>query len=143
MVRMLFLCGLILAATNAIADDKKDVPKELVPFQGTWVVTKLEEGGKEPATDYPKAKFTFTGDKFTIKVGMEKPEEGTITVDPKKDPAEIDITGGPKKEKTLMIYKFDKDGKLLLSYLSKQKSTRPKKFGEPESIQIFLEKVKE
>jgi hypothetical protein len=42
-----------------------------------------------------------------------------------------------------MIYKFDKDGKLLLSYLSKQKSTRPKKFGEPESIQIFLEKVKE
>jgi uncharacterized protein (TIGR03067 family) len=143
MIRLALFCGLMLAVSYAAADDKKDVSPELKAFQGTWKTVKVEEGGKEPSSGFPEAKFTFTDNKFSVKVGKEPAQEGTISVDPKKDPTELDIVGGPKKEKTLAIYKFDKDGKLTISFISKPNATRPKKFNEAETIMIVLEKVKE
>ena len=43
----------------------------------------------------------------------KKDETGTFSVDAKKDPAEIDFVG-PKGDKIVGIYRFDKDGKLIL-----------------------------
>jgi uncharacterized protein (TIGR03067 family) len=143
MFRLAMLCGSILAATCA-AQDKKDVPRELMPFQGTWTLLKAELNGKEQEGGTPTdVRFTFTGNKMTIQKGKDTPETGTYSVDPKKDPNEIDLVGGPKNEKSLGIYKFDKEGKLTVSFIKKTDAPRPKKFGEPEAIVVVLEKVKE
>jgi uncharacterized protein (TIGR03067 family) len=142
MFRLAMLCGSILAATCA-AQDKKEVPKDLMPFQGTWKLVKLEEGGKEPASGLPdEVRFIFTGNKLSFKEGKNASQEGTYSVDPKKDPSEIDLIS-PKNEKRLGIFKFDKDGKLTVTYINKPNAMRPKKFSETETIMIVLEKVKE
>jgi uncharacterized protein (TIGR03067 family) len=147
MIRLAWLFGLILTGTCTAADDKKDdkkeVPKELVPFQGAWKVVKAESGGKGPPGGLTEeVRFTFTGNKLTIKEGKATPHEGTYSVDPNKDPAEIDLINA-KKEKSLGIYQFDKDGKLTVSFVRKPGAMRPKKFGEAETVQVVLEKVKE
>ncbi|HEV3437710.1 MAG TPA: TIGR03067 domain-containing protein [Gemmata sp.] len=143
MIRLALFCGLVLTATYSTADDKKEVPKELVPFQGAWKLVKVEVGGKEPK-DKPteEVRFTFTGNKLTIKEGKRNPDAGTYSIDSKKDPAEIDLVSS-KDRKALGIYKFDKDGKLTMSYIMDPNAPRPKKFGEAEAVQVVLEKVKE
>ena len=42
----LALFGVLTLALTASAQDKKDVPKDLVPFQGTWKVVRVESDGK-------------------------------------------------------------------------------------------------
>lgn len=148
MIRSILLCALILAVTTVTAQekqDKKDASKDFASFQGSWKLTKIEVGGKEPPEGTPTdVRFTFTGNKVSIQKGKDTPEPGTYSVDSKKDPNEIDLVGGPKNEKTLGIFKFDKDGKLMMSFVkSKPDAPRPKKFGEPEAVVIVLEKVKE
>src|SRR5579872_1827563 len=132
MIRLGLLCGLISLATWAGAQDKldkKEVAKELMPFQGTWKLVNLEVGGKPPASGIPdEVRFTFAGNKMSIKEGKGMPQDGTYSVDPKKEPNEIDLIT-PKNEKNLGIYKFDKDSKLTLCYFIKPNAMRPKKFG--------------
>jgi uncharacterized protein (TIGR03067 family) len=143
MIRLALFCGLIFTATYSTADDKKEVPKELVPFQGTWKVVKAELGGKELPGGLPEeVRFTFAGNKLSIKEGKADPEAGTYSVDSKKEPTEIDLIS-PKNEKILGIYKFEKDGKLSMSFIKDPKAPRPKKFGEAEAVVVVLEKVKE
>ena len=145
MKRLVLLGGLILTATCSAADDKKDVPKELQPFQGSWKVVKAEAGGIAPPDGIPaEFRFIFSGDKLTIKEGKDNPKAGTYAVNPKKDPAEIDlIPSEDKDKKALGIYKFEKDGKLTLSFVKGANVTRPKKFGDPTAVVLVLEKVKE
>jgi uncharacterized protein (TIGR03067 family) len=147
MIRLSLLFGSMLAATCAAQDkqDKKEAPKDTTaPFQGTWKLLKAEVNGKEADGGTPTdVRFTFTGNKVSIQKGKDTPETGTYTVDPKKEPNEIDLVGGPKNEKSLGIYKFDKDGKLTVSFVKKPDAVRPKKFGEPDAAVIVLEKVKE
>jgi uncharacterized protein (TIGR03067 family) len=142
MIRSALLFGMILTTTSLAADDKKEVPKDLAPFQGSWKVVKVEP---EPTGGLPEeVRFSFAGNKLTIKEGKGMPQTGSITVDPKKDPNEIDLVGGPKNEKSLGIYKFEKDGnKLTVTFVRKPDAPRPKKFGEPDAVLIVLEKEKE
>jgi len=142
MTRLVMFCVLALAATGARADDKKDVPKDLAPFQGTWKVAKAAFGGESvPDAEKDKLKFVFAGEKVTVKEGM-KDDTGSYSVDPKKDPAEIDLVS-PKGEKILGIYKFEKDGKLTLTFVKGKDAARPKKFDDKDAVMMVLEKVKE
>jgi uncharacterized protein (TIGR03067 family) len=135
--------GLVLAAACSAADDKKDVPKDLVPFQGSWKVVKAEIGGMPPPGGVPpEARFIFEGSKLTVKEGKPNPDVGSYSVDSKKDPTEIDLIS-PKSEKILGIYKFDKDGKMSIAFTKDPKASRPKKFDDKEAIVLVLEKVKE
>lgn len=143
MIRLALFCGLVLTTSYSAADDKKEVPKELVPFQGSWKVVKAEFDGKEaPGGLQEEVRFTFSGNKLSIKEGKNMPQEGTYAIDSKKDPAEIDLFS-PKNEKILGIYKFDKNNKLTVSFIKKPDAPRPKKFGEAEAVVIVMEKVKE
>ena len=150
MIRFTTFCGLVLALTvPATAQDKKDVPKELAPFQGTWKVVKAERDGMPaPAKEVESIRFRFDGDKMTVKEGRKEEEEtGSYSVDAKKDPAEIDLIS-PKGDKIPGIYKFDKDGKLTLAFVKSppDKGTdaaRPKKFDDKDAVMMVLEKVKE
>jgi uncharacterized protein (TIGR03067 family) len=140
MARLLTAAVLVLAAGAAAAEDKKEQDK----FQGTWKVVKAEFGGEAPPGGVPpEMRFVFDGDKVTVNEKKEKPESGSFTVDPKKDPAEIDLTS-PKGEKILGIYKFDKDGKLTMCFTKGKDAARPKSFEtkDTQSALIVLEKAK-
>jgi uncharacterized protein (TIGR03067 family) len=124
----LALFGVLTLALTASAQDKKDVPKDLAPFQGTWKVLKIESGGKPLEKDPSGLRFKFEGDRMdVIENEKEKEDSGTIEVNSKKDPAEIDFTGS-KMNKIQGIYKFDKDGKFHLCISRGKDAPRPKSF---------------
>jgi uncharacterized protein (TIGR03067 family) len=143
MTRLALFAGLSLALT-ASAQDKKDVPKDLAPFQGTWKVLKIESGGKPLEKDSSGVRFRFEGDRMdVIENEKEKEDSGTVTVNPKKDPAEIDFTSS-KGNKVQGIFKFDKDGKLHLCVSRGKDLPRPNTFDTTGTRnRVFvLEKVK-
>lgn len=150
MMRQVVCSGLVLAVCAAVpGQDKKGVPRELEPFQGTWKVVKLQLRGQDNPKGGPTAQqYIFAGDKVTVKEGKEE-FTGTVKVNPKKDPAELDFVL-PKEENMLCIYKLDKDGKLTICFEltlgGKDKDTRrPKSFDTKDTtnVLIVLEKLKE
>ncbi|HSQ55283.1 MAG TPA: TIGR03067 domain-containing protein [Gemmata sp.] len=137
------LSGLVLISSLADAQDKKEVPKELAPFQGTWKIVKAEFEGKAPDKNPADVRFLFKGDTMSVKEGPGAPEEGKFTVDSTKNPAEIDLTSA-KGEKILGIYKFEKDGKLSLCFSKGKSAVRPKSFDTKKTMAglLVLQKVK-
>ncbi len=143
MTRFAILGGFLLAlcAPTLLADDKKDVPKELAPFQGTWKVAEAFVGGKPAPKDLGDLlRFNFDGEKLTI-TEKDTPETGSYKVDAKKDPTEIDLINS-KGKTALGIYKFDKDGKMSICFIKGENATRPKGFDDKEAVLLVLEKVK-
>src|SRR5262245_63486232 len=109
---LLALCA--LAAVAGRADDPEPPAKDadLKALQGTWKVTSATGGGK-PAGDVAKLVVAFGKGKLTAKHGdREKARESTFTLDPKKDPKQIDITHDGRTQPG--IYKIEK-GTLYLS----------------------------
>ena len=140
-------CGLVLAlASTATAqekkDEKKEMPKDLAPFQGTWKVVKAEFGGVPPGDKVPELRFTFAGDKVVVREGKDD-ETGSYSVDAKKNPPELDLVN-TKGVRLQGIYKFDKDGKLNLCFVG-DKGDRQKSFDTRKTSagMMVLEKVKE
>lgn len=154
MMRSALFCWLVIAAAGvSVAQDKDkekkvEIPKDLEPFQGSWRMVKLQIRGDDNPKGGPSIfqRFTFTGDKVTVKEVDAEQFAGTFTVDPKKDPAEMDFVDA-KGERTRWIYKFDKDGKLSLCFEFSfgKDSVRPKSFETKgtSSVLFVLEKVKE
>jgi uncharacterized protein (TIGR03067 family) len=131
---------LFAVALSASADDK-DVPKDLVPFQGMWKAVAGKKGGDDvPAAKLEKLKMKFAGDKLTIIEG-ERESTGDYKVSPKADPKQIDFTS-PAKEPIKGIYKFDKDGKLTIGFMRGKDQPRPKGFDDNEAQYLTLEKEK-
>lgn len=134
-------CLVVALGSAASAEDKKDVPKELAPFQGTWKVAAATLGGKDAPKDaIEKLTFTFDGEKLTIKEGG-KDETGSFVVNTKADPMQIDLVN-PKGDKALGVCKFEKDGKLTICFNKGKDATRPKGFDDKEAAVLVLEKVK-
>jgi uncharacterized protein (TIGR03067 family) len=140
---LVMLCG--LADAQDKGKDKKDVPKDLAQFQGTWKVVKAEFEGKEPKEKVPAdMRVTFKGDRMTVKEGAKNDDDGKYIVNSKKTPAEIDLVSD-KGDKIAGIYKFDKDGKLSLCFSKGKGAVRPKSFDTKNTMAglLVLEKVKE
>jgi len=101
------LIGLAVAVGTPGA---KDPPKKEASIVGVWVQEKLIEGGKDESDRVVgEVRMTFTEDGKVLRKGGR--EEGTYKVDPKKDPAQLDITGtaGEKDSPLLAIYKVEGD----------------------------------
>jgi uncharacterized protein (TIGR03067 family) len=134
------IVGLALAvAAPAPKTASKDEPPSL---HGEWVLESAVRGGMN---DKPPdgAGVTFTADgKARFREGRrDKVEEGTYTVDPKKNPAQIDIVP-PANEKVptvLGIYKIEKDTLTLCLVLGGE---RPKKFESPAGSEVMLMTLK-
>lgn len=152
MTRRALFCGLVLAlGMTATAQEKKDetkgekkeMPKDLVPFQGTWKVVKAEFGGIPPGDGAPELRFRFAGDKVVVREGKGDDETGSYSVDAMKDPGELDLVN-TKGVRLQGIYKFDKDGKLTLCFVG-DKGDRPKSFDTRKTSagMMVLEKVKD
>lgn len=142
MLRFALFGCFMLALGPVTADEKKDVPKELAPFQGTWKIVEATADGKPiPKEAIEKATFTFDGTKLSATETGDKTETGSYTVDPKKEPATIDLVS-PKGETAPGIYKFDKDGRLTISFIKGKDAARPKGFDDKGAVTMVLEKVK-
>lgn len=140
MIRFALLGSLVLALGAAAAEDKKDVPKELAPFQGTWKVVKAEVKGAEiPEKEFASGRFVFEGTKVTvIEDEKSKPDVGTFSVNNEKEPFAIDLV--QPGDKVVGIYKFEKDGKLTMCFA--KDAERPKEFDGKKAALLVLEKVK-
>lgn len=130
------LLGLALAVG---APAKKDAPAKDPPsLVGEWVGESGMRGGM-PDNPPAGASITFTADgKVLLKEGPDrKPEMGTYNADPKKNPAEIDITPPPEeKDANLVgIYKIDGD---TLTLCFSMGGERPREFVSPAGSEIML-----
>lgn len=140
--------GVWLLNCVVAAQENKDIPKDLLPFQGVWKVTEATRGGvAAPKELVAEMKFQFEGSKLTV---FEKTatKDGHIIVDSRKDPAEIDLVSSEEDKttgrvvKSLGIYQFDKDGKLILVFQKGSDADRPKTFDDKTATRLVLEKMK-
>jgi uncharacterized protein (TIGR03067 family) len=121
------------------APGAKDPPKKEASIVGEWGVESAVVGGKR---DDPPAGTTwaFTADgKSVLSVAGGKgagPGPSTYTADAKKDPAQVDITAGPKGTPMKGIYK--RDGDTLILCLSLDGDSRPAVFESKEGAKVIL-----
>jgi uncharacterized protein (TIGR03067 family) len=115
-VLLTLLGALVLTAavgTDARADDKAEVEKELKKFQGAWTFESVEAGGKKlPADQFKGMTVVFEGGKYSVKSGDQVVEAATLKLDPSKTPKTFDstVTAGPNKGKVyLAIYEISGD----------------------------------
>jgi len=127
----LLILGLAVAAPQA-KDPPKNDPPALV---GEWVVEGLVVAG-QPKPLPAGAAWVFTADgKAEFWVGRGKPADRfTYTTDPRKDPAEVDITGpGPTGR---AIYRVEGDKLTLCT--GQPGADRPKGFDAPAESTAVL-----
>jgi uncharacterized protein (TIGR03067 family) len=128
---------LILALAIA-APGTKDSPKKESSIVGEWTGQKATFGGEDRPIPEGGVVFEFTADgKVTIREAKKNPEPADYKVDPKKDPAEIDVTppAGEKQPTMLGIYKVEKD---ILTICMARGGERPKKFESPKDSPTML-----
>ncbi len=85
------VCLALALAAPGPKDAKKDPPS----IVGVWVIDSVSAGEGVARVQPPAATTIYTADgKFEYRTTKgEKYRSGTYTVDPKKNPAEIDLTG--------------------------------------------------
>jgi uncharacterized protein (TIGR03067 family) len=132
-------------ALTVAAPAPKETPKREAPgIVGKWSLEKAELGGMAlpapPGAGIGDLSLTFNEDGTVIatKGGKAEPENTTYTHDPKKSPAEIDISeprGGGKNMMIHGIYKID--GETLTLCMSPL-GERPTKFESPAGGQVIM-----
>jgi uncharacterized protein (TIGR03067 family) len=126
---------LLVFSLAARSDDVKD--KEGI--DGTWLPTAAELGGKMFPDEVRKTiKLVVKDGKYTVTVGKGV-DQGTLKLNGKGKPKELDILGteGPNKGKTILcIYERDADTLRICYDLSGK--GRPKEFKTEEGTQLFL-----
>jgi len=131
--------SIVIGLAVVVGAPAKDDPKKDAPaIVGVWTPTESLQGGK-PHNPPKGTTITFTADGKVILMEGDagKPEEGTYKIDPRKDPAEIDIVP-PDKDKgppVVGIYKIEKDNLVMCVIMG---TDRPKKFESPEGTEIML-----
>jgi uncharacterized protein (TIGR03067 family) len=139
-VRILFV--VLLAGLGYAGHAQEAVKKELEKLQGTWKVLKaIKEGDPAPDEKTAKMQVIIAGDKLTLKDG-NRDEPTTITIDPGKKPATIDLKVNEKL--TIQgIYELDKDALKICFGL--EGSKRPAEFastGQSKTGLLILQREK-
>jgi uncharacterized protein (TIGR03067 family) len=127
-------------ALGVVAPGPKDDPKKAATIVGKWAVEKMTVGGKDPGTPSGAIGLEFIADGTLLsRLGTDNPKSSTYKVDPKKDPAEIDIiaAAGVKRPPSLGIYKLDGDT-LTLCFDQEPGAARPKAFESPAGTIVMV-----
>ena len=133
--------GVILAVAAPVP---KDPPKKELPVVGEWEGVKAIAGGKEDPLPGGGVTFTFAADgKYYARAAdMERPREGTYTVDPKADPAHMDmIPPADDGDRVVLkgIWKVEGDTlTMCFGRRVKDANERPTKFESPEGGNVVL-----
>src|SRR5262249_3941522 len=96
-------------------------------------------GQKFPEEIRKSTKLTIKDDKYTVSIGTEGTDKGTVKLNSSAKPKAMDITGteGPNKDKTFpCIYELNGDTMRVCYDLSGK--ARPTEFKSPAGTQIFL-----
>jgi len=86
------------AALAAGAQGEDRIDRERQRLAGTWRVIGVEVGGVAvPRQQYRDLTLTFKGGVFTARLGDQEAQAGTCTIEPSRNPKEMDIarTNGP------------------------------------------------
>jgi uncharacterized protein (TIGR03067 family) len=108
-------------------------------LEGTWLPETAELAGKMFPDEVRKTiKLVVKDDKYTVTVGKEV-DQGTVKLNPKAKPKEIDIIGtdGPNKGKKFLAI-YERDGDTLRVCYDLSGKARPKEFKSKEGSQLFL-----
>jgi uncharacterized protein (TIGR03067 family) len=134
MYRRLLVVVLVLGFGVAAGPRPEMVERERQRLEGTWKVTRADAGGTPiPQKEFRDLRLTFKGDKFTARRGDDDAQEGSFTIDPTKNPKEMDITrrNGPARgQKQLAVYQLN--GDLLTICSCESETERPTGFDTRE-----------
>ncbi len=130
MFRFVVLASLLSAAGLAAAPQDEFIEREHQRLEGTWRVLSAEADGTPiPAREFRDLQLTFKDGKFTARRGDEEPQEGTYTLDPSRNPKQMDVTrtNGPARgQKQLAVYSLN--GNILKICSCETGSERPAGF---------------
>ena len=136
-IKLLFALLVMLSfPLIALSADTKDSDA----IQGTWLPSEAElAGNKFPDEVRKTIKLVIKDDKYTVTVGEQGTDQGTIKLDPSANPKTMDITGtdGPNKGKTFpCIYELDGDTLKICYDLSGK--ARPTEFKTKPDTKLYL-----
>ena len=133
----------VCVGSLALGDDSAKAKDDGKKMQGSWRPVAAELGGKPFPDEVLKTmKLVLTDGKYTVTVG-EQTDEGTVKLNPAKEPRAMDIEGtkGPNQGKTIpAIYELT-DTTLRICYDLSGKA-RPKEFKTQADTQLFLVEYK-
>jgi uncharacterized protein (TIGR03067 family) len=133
----------VVVAPLARGDDASKAKADGQKIQGTWKPVTAALGGKPFPDELLKTMtLVLTDGKYTVTVG-ELTDEGTVKLDPAKEPRAMDIMGtkGPNQGKTILaIYELT-DTTLRICYDLSGKA-RPNEFKTKADTQLFLVEYK-
>ena len=133
----------VCAGPFAAGDDAAGAKEEGKKMQGSWQPVSAELAGKPFPDEVLKTmKLVLADGKYTVTVGGQT-DEGTVKLDPAKEPRAMDIVGtkGPNQGKTIpAIYELT-DTTLRICYDLSGKA-RPKEFKTKAETQLFLVEYK-
>jgi uncharacterized protein (TIGR03067 family) len=145
-VKHLFCWSVLLGVSAALfarADGAVIPQDDGKKIQGTWKPVTAELAGKPFQEEILKTmKLVLSDGKYTVTVG-EQTDEGTVKLDPAKEPRALDIVGtkGPNKGKTIpAIYELT-DTTLRICYDLSGKA-RPTEFKTKADTKLFLVEYK-
>ena len=127
----LLLSFATIARSNNAKEDTMD---------GTWLPTAAELGGKQFPDDVRKSiKLVIKDDEYTVTVGNEGTDRGTVKLMPSASPKAMDITGteGPNRGKTILAI-YERKGDTLRVCYDMSGKQRPTAFRTKTGTQLFL-----
>jgi uncharacterized protein (TIGR03067 family) len=131
--RILCVVAIALLAFGGalIGGDGKDTNESaLKKMQGKWKFTAHVMGDKAaPPEQLEKMTITFTGDKFSVRIGDKVVQAGTNTLDPSKKPGHVDsmVLEGKGKGGT-MLGIFEMKGDKMKVCFDPEGKSRPSSF---------------
>ena len=108
-------------------------------IEGIWLPATAELAGKMFPDEVRKTiKLVVKGDRYTVTVGKQV-DKGTVKLNPRAKPKELDITGteGPNKGKTIRAI-YERAGDTLRVCYDLSGKDRPAEFKTKEGTQLFL-----
>ena len=130
---LLFTLVMVFPSVAWCADKDDDT------LQGTWIPSEAELSGKAFPDEVRRSiKLVVKDDTYTVTIAGA-PDKGTVKLNPKAKPKEMDISGtdGPNKGKTIQAI-YERDGDTLKVCYDLSCKSRPTEFKTKEGTQLFL-----